>query len=124
MACALLCASLSPQAMSGEPAEGFLEDSRLVLTQRNFYFHRNMLNNPGGQNYREEWAHGMQLDYSSGYTRGTVGLGVDAYASLGLKLDSNRARTGTDLLPLDSAGRPEDDYSEVGAALKLRISRS
>lgn len=124
MACALLCASLSPQAMAGEPAEGFLEGSRLVLTQRNFYFHRNMLNNPGGQNYREEWAHGMLLDYSSGYTRGTVGAGVDAYASLGLKLDSNRARTGTDLLPVDSAGRPEDDYTEAGAALKLRISRS
>ncbi|MCY1418664.1 Porin D [compost metagenome] len=120
----LLLGALSPHLLAGEAAGGFLEDSRLVLTQRNFYFHRNLLNNPGGQSYREEWAHGMLLDFVSGYTPGTVGVGIDAYASLGLKLDSSRARTGTDLLPVDSRGEPEDDYSEVGAAVKLRLSRS
>jgi imipenem/basic amino acid-specific outer membrane pore len=120
----LLLGALSPYLMAGEAEGGFLDDSRLVLTQRNFYFHRNILNNPGGQNYREEWAHGMILDYSSGFTRGTVGFGIDAYANLGLKLDSSRARTGTDLLPVDSEGQPEDEYSEVGAAVKVRVSRS
>ncbi len=120
----LLLACASPGLVAEEATPGFREDSRLFLTQRNVYFHRNLLNNPGGQNYREEWAHGMMLDYRSGYTRGTVGVGLDAHAYLGLKLDSNRARTGTDLLPMDSRGRPEDDYSELGAAVKLRVSRS
>src|SRR5689334_6882506 len=103
---------------------GFVEDSSLVLTNRNFYFYRNNLNNPGGQNYRDEWAHGIMLDYRSGYTRGTVGFGVDAYAQLGLKLDSGKGRTGTGLLPVDSDGRPEDEYSEAGGALKARISNT
>jgi imipenem/basic amino acid-specific outer membrane pore len=104
--------------------EGFIEDSSLTLTNRNFYFYRNNLNNPGGQNYRDEWAHGIMLDFRSGYTQGTVGFGVDAYANLGIKLDSGRGRTGTGLLPVDSDGRPEDEFSEAGGAIKARISRT
>lgn len=120
----LLSGITATPLMAADSPEGFLEGSRLQLNQRNFYFHRNLLNNPGGQNYREEWAHGFTLDYQSGYTQGTVGFGLDAYANLGLKLDSNRARTGTDLLPIDSRGRPEDSQAEIGGALKLRVSRS
>ncbi|ANI61715.1 porin [Pseudomonas sp. GR 6-02] len=106
------------------PDNGFVEDSSLTLTHRNFYFYRNNLNNPGGQNYREEWAHGLMLDYRSGYTQGTVGFGVDAYAQLGLELDSGRGRSGTGLLPVGSDGRAEDEYSEAGGALKARISKT
>lgn len=112
------------QVAYAAPDNGFVEDSSLTLTNRNFYFYRNNLNNPGGQNYREEWAHGLMLDYRSGYTQGTVGFGVDTYAQLGLKLDSGRGRTGTGLLPVDSDGRAEDEYSEAGGALKARISKS
>jgi imipenem/basic amino acid-specific outer membrane pore len=64
------------------------------------------------------------LDYRSGYTQGTVGFGVDAYAQLGIKLDSGKGRTGTGLLPVDGEGRPEDEYSEAGGAVKARISRT
>lgn len=112
------------QVAHAAPDNGFVEDSSLTLTHRNFYFYRNNLNNPGGQNYREEWAHGLMLDYRSGYTQGTVGFGVDAYAQLGLKLDSGRGRTGTGLLPVGSDGRAEDEYSEAGGALKARISKT
>ena len=103
---------------------GFVEGSSLTLTNRNFFFYRNNLNTPGGQNYRDEWAHGIMLDYRSGYTQGTVGFGVDAYAQLGLKLDSGKGRTGTGLLPVDSDGRPEDEYSEAGGAVKARVSQT
>ncbi|CRL48966.1 OprD family porin [Pseudomonas sp. P154a] len=112
------------QMAYAESYQGFVEDSSLVLTNRNFYFYRNNLNNPGGQNYRNEWAHGLMLDYRSGYTQGTVGFGIDAYAQQGLKLDSGKGQTGTGLLPVDSDGRPEDEYSEAGGALKARISRT
>ncbi|MGE7956319.1 OprD family porin [Pseudomonas sp. NPDC089530] len=103
---------------------GFVEDSSLTLTNRNFYFYRNNLNNPGAQNYRNEWAHGILLDYRSGYTQGTVGLGIDAFAQVGIKLDSGKGRSGTGLLPLDADGRAEDEYSEAGGALKMRISKT
>ncbi|PMY60469.1 MULTISPECIES: OprD family porin [Pseudomonas] len=103
---------------------GFVEDSSLTLTNRNFYFYRNNLNNPGAQNYRNEWAHGVLLDYRSGYTQGTVGFGIDAFTQVGIKLDSGKGRSGTGLLPLDSDGRAEDEYSEAGGALKMRISKT
>src|SRR6218665_4032474 len=85
---------LGPMGPSA-PAKEVFKDQNLTLTNRNFYFYRNNLNNPGGQNYRDEWAHGIMLDYRSGYTQGTVGFGVDAYAQLGIKLDSGKGRTGT-----------------------------
>lgn len=120
-----LTAGFAQWALAGEaPSEGFLENGSLTLTNRNFYFYRNFVNNPGGQNYREEWAHGIILDYASGYTRGVLGFGVDAYAQLGLKLDSGKGRTGTALLPVGSDGRAQDDYSEAGGALKARLSRT
>lgn len=41
---------------------------------------------------------------------------------LGLKLDSGKGRAGTGLFPTGSDGRSQDDYSEGGGAVKLRIS--
>lgn len=120
----IVFATLSAPVLADEADNGFFTDGQLLLNQRNFFFYRNLLNNAGGQNYRQEWAHGMSLDYRSGFTGGTVGVGVDAYANLGLKLDSSGARTGTGLLPINSHGQPEDEYSEAGAAVKLRASRS
>lgn len=118
-----ITASLGQLAHAGQTeANGFVEDSHLTLLNRNFYFYRNFLNNPGGQNYREEWAHGIITNYESGYTQGTVGFGLDAYAQLGLKLDSGKGRAGTGLLPIGADGRAEDDYSEAGGAIKARIS--
>ncbi len=55
---------------------------------------------------------------------GNSGVRVDAYAQLGIKLDSGRGRTGTGLLPVDADGRPEDEYSEAGGAVKARVSQN
>lgn len=116
---------------------GFVEDSRLELINRNYYFNRDLRNgasNTQGVNpalpaserngYREEWAHGLMLRYASGFSQGTLGLGVDAHAHLGIKLDSGAGRTGTALLPIShnrqADAKVEDHYSQAGAALKLR----
>ncbi|SDJ71603.1 OprD family porin [Pseudomonas indica] len=109
-------------AANQSESKGFVEDSTLTLLNRNFYFNRDFKNNPGGQSYREEWAHGVMAEYASGFTQGTVGFGVDAYGYLGLKLDSGKGTRGTGLLPIGSDGRAEDDYSEAGGAVKLRVS--
>lgn len=133
---AIAVASGTAQAGQAD-TRGFIEDSRLDVLNRNFYFNRDFRNggfNPSGRNrfkpvsersgYREEWAHGIMAQYSSGFTQGTVGLGLDAHAFLGLKLDSGGGRTGTNLLAVDSDGYPEDAYSELGGALKARVSNS
>lgn len=113
-------------AEDAKPAEGFVEGSSLKLINRNFYFNRDFRSRGDGlfngrqQSYREEWAQGFQGFFSSGYTQGTVGVGVDAHALLGVKLDSGGGTSGTNLLPLDSQRQADDNYSAAGAALKLR----
>ena len=130
--------SVSGAALAGQAdAKGFLEDGHLDLLNRNFYFNRDLRNGarnnlganarkPAGERngYREEWAHGLMAYYRSGFTRGVVGFGLDAHALLGIRLDSGGGRTGTSLLPWDGEGQPEEEYAELGGALKLRLSNS
>ncbi|MGB4075118.1 OprD family porin [Pseudomonas sp.] len=119
------CAAQLAQASQQSEAEGFIEDAGLTLTNRNVYMNSDFRDSgPDEQSYQEEWAHGVLTDFSSGFTQGTVGFGVDAFGYFGLKLDSGRGRTGTGLLPVGSDGRAEDEYGEAGGAIKLRLSSS
>lgn len=104
-------------------AEGFFEDGKASMELRNFYMNRDFREG-SGQSQREEWAQGFILRYESGYTAGTVGVGVDAIGMLGVKLDSGRGRSGTGLLPVQDDGGVDDDYAKAGATLKLKVSNS
>ncbi|PAU60928.1 OprD family porin [Pseudomonas indica] len=137
---ALAITAVSPLAVAGqEQANGFIEDSSLTLLNRNFYmsrdFHDGASNSQGTngskpaserKGYREEWAHGAMLNFTSGFTQGTVGFGVDAFAYGGIKLDSGRGRVGNGLLPIGSNQTADaevpDAYGEIGGAVKLRAS--
>jgi hypothetical protein len=117
---ALLC-GLSATAA----AEGFLDDAKTEVLSRNFYLSNDYRSpSPSGQNYKQEWAQGFIGTFSSGFTPGAVGFGVDAHAFYGLKLDGGKGHSGTGLLPVDSDGRSENDYSSAGGALKSRASRN
>lgn len=120
---ALVFVSLQATADSQQNAKGFMEQSKLSVLSRNFYFNRDFRDAPAGdQSYREEWAQGILADFSSGYTQGTVGFGLDAHAYLGLKLDSGKGRSGAGLLPVGDDDRADDSFSELGGAVKMRIS--
>ena len=117
-------AAIAPE----EKAEGFVEGSSLTILNRNLYFNRDFRKGQSsgtGNGYSEEWAHGIIGQFESGFTEGTVGFGIDAFAMLGLKLDSGDGRSGAggsvDVMPYNSAGQPEDDYSKVGGAVKARF---
>lgn len=106
-----------------DEAQGFVEDAGLVLLNRNFYMNHDFRDSgPDEQSYQEEWGQAFIGTFESGFTQGVVGFGADAYGMLGLKLDSGRGRAGTGLLPLDSEGRAQDDYSEAGGVVKMRLS--
>lgn len=107
-------------------AGGFIEDTSATLQARNYYFSRDYSDivGPNQQSKAEEWAQGFILNVKSGYTPGTVGFGVDAIGLLGLKLDSSPDRVNTGLLPVTDQGRAADDYSRLGAALKVRLSKT
>ena len=118
-------------ASAQSESKGFVEDSSFDVLNKNYFLHRDFRNNGAGnggsaddQNYRQEWAHGITALYESGFTVGTVGFGVDAHGMLGIKLDSGRGTTGTGLLPIDSDGRAEDEYSQAGGAVKVRVSNT
>lgn len=116
-------------ASSQSESEGFVEGSSLTIFNRNMYMNRDFRDNgnggtatQNGQSYREEWGHGFIGTFESGFTQGTIGVGVDAIGLLGVKLDSGRGRAGNGLFPVDADGRARDDYSEAGAAVKFRVS--
>ena len=111
-----------------EKPEGFIEGSRVNVLARNFYFNRDDRkgqSSPTGNGYSEAWAQGLSGKFESGFTQGTVGFGLDAFVMVGVKLDSGTGRSGGKgsfgVLPVDSDNRPEDAYSKVGGAAKLRV---
>ncbi|RIJ13182.1 porin [Pseudomonas sp. 91RF] len=106
-------------------ASGFLDDAKGEVLSRNFFLSNDYRSpSSSGKNYKQEWAQGFIGTFASGFTDGTVGFGLDAHAFYGLKLDGGRGHSGTGLLPVDSDGRSESDYSSAGGALKLKASRT
>lgn len=102
----------------------FIGDSKATLELRNFYMNRDLRDSGVAQSKREEWAQGFILKAESGFTEGTVGFGLDAYAGLGLKLDSSDERAFTGLLPNAVGDEGPDEYSEFSGAVKARISKT
>lgn len=106
-------------------AEGFVDDAKVSLNLRNFYFNRNFLNQTqGGQSQAEAWTQSLILDGRSGYTSGTVGFGVDVLGMYSLKLDGNRTAANSQMLPMHDDGRPADDYGRTAVAGKVKISKT
>ncbi|QLF92374.1 OprD family porin [Pseudomonas sp. ABC1] len=112
-------------------AAGFIEDSKASLGLRNFYYDLNTTDTANNNAEAREWGQGFIFNYQSGFTEGTVGVGVDAVALLGVRLDGGsrtgkvgRDRTPGQLFPTDSDGSAVRDYSKAGATLKLRLSKT
>ncbi len=89
-------------------AKGFVEDGDLTLLLRNYYYLRQNEGDGHGaaaRNSRDprSWTQAFLLNYTSGFTQGTVGVGVDAYGYLGLKLDGGDGHANTPNMPVDGA---------------------
>jgi len=102
-------------------AKGFVEDSTLNVLLRNYYFNRD--NNHGSHDLRD-WTQGVHGVYSSGFTTGTIGVGVDAFAYGGLRLWGLDKYSGSGNLTLDSDGDNHSNFSKAGAAVKVRVSKT
>jgi hypothetical protein len=123
LATALLLASPPFMALAGEE-HGFLADATFNILARNFFLQNDYRTGNPPKSYKQEWAQGFIANLQSGFTQGTLGVGVDAHAFYGLKLDGGRGHSGTGLLPLDDQGRAEDDYASAGGAIKFRLSKT
>jgi len=100
-------------------AKGFVEDSTLNVLLRSYYWNQD---NKDGSDDGKGWYGGVHGVYSSGFTTGTVGVGVDAFGYFAAKLDDNSHGTGN--LPVGSDGRTDDTFGKAGAAAKFRISKT
>lgn len=112
-------------ASSQSESNGFIEDSSFNIFNRVLYMNRDFRNGGVGrsdQSYREETGLGIRLLYESGFTQGTVGVGFDAHSLSSIKLDSGRGRHSNGLFATTDEGRGDDTQTEVGGAIKFRIS--
>ncbi|KMN18193.1 MULTISPECIES: OprD family porin [Pseudomonas] len=126
-AMAMVVSSVPSMVNAEEKNGGFIEDSSLTVLNRNYYFnreHRNGESSPTGNGYSEAWANAIITKFESGFTQGTIGVGVDAFAMIGIKLDTgggrNGGRSSFDVLPVNSNGEARDEYTKVGGAAKIR----
>ncbi|QBF24169.1 OprD family porin [Pseudomonas tructae] len=113
-------------------AAGFVEDSKASVTARNFYINNDNRSGADKPSKTEEWGQGFIFNFTSGYTEGTVGFGVDAIGLLGIKLDSGRGTaynktngsTGGTVFPSESNGRAVDDFGSLGLTGKVKFSKT
>ncbi|MEO1819773.1 OprD family outer membrane porin [Pseudomonas sp.] len=110
-------------------AGGFVEDSKATLDTRNFYINQDNRSGDAAPSYAEEWGQGFLLNFQSGYTDGPVGVGLDALAQLGIRLDSGgrttkagRSRNPGSVFPLDSDGSAVNEFSRIDFAAKARVA--
>ncbi len=118
-----VAAGTSQMALASQQSEskGFVEDASLDLLLRNTYFNRDFKD---GSADRRSWGQGFITTFESGFTQGTIGVGVDAYGILGVRLDGGRGHTYAAMFDRDSNGDPERDLSQAGAAIKAQFSNT
>ncbi|MBV6659787.1 OprD family porin [Pseudomonas yamanorum] len=103
---------------------GFLEDSKVSVSSRTMYYDADT--REGAANDQRETAQGFRFDYSSGFTTGTLGFGVDVQAVTGIHLDGGPGHhpDNNSFFPSDHDGSALDSWSRLGANGKFRLSKT
>ncbi|WP_313473492.1 OprD family porin [Stutzerimonas chloritidismutans] len=116
-------AGTSQMALASQQSEskGFVEDASLDLLLRNTYFNRDYKD---GAPDRRSWGQGFITTFESGFTQGTIGVGVDAFGLLGVRLDGGEGYSYDAMFERDSNEKPERDLSQAGAAIKAQFSNT
>ena len=116
---------------------GFIEGASLTLDTRNWYskefgkrdkvYRYETDSGPQVSDDRVAWQQGFKLEFSSGYTQGVVGVGLDVatYSVVALERDSDDAAGGSNRMLVNSDGDVENTWSRLGVgALKVRFAES
>lgn len=129
--------TLATTNLQGE-AKGFLEDSKLTGSTKNWY--ANELLRRGGEFRRSEngvvvdsdprrinWVQGTIVDYSSGFTQGTVGFATQmaVYNAVALDRDKDDLMGGANRTLTENNGDPVGQWSKLGLGnIKARVSNT
>ncbi|MBV4457019.1 OprD family porin [Pseudomonas sp. COR58] len=114
-------ATAAPFVSDQSEAKGFVEDAKFDLLLRNYYYNRNKKD---GAVDDKDWTQGFQAHFSSGYTQGTVGVGVEGWGQLAIKLDGSDKYSGSGNLSTNAQGENNDSQGKAGAAVKFRVSKT
>ncbi|WP_310632042.1 OprD family outer membrane porin [Paraburkholderia sp.] len=108
------------RAQSDQAAsQGFIGDSHLTLNLRNY---ADVLDMEGGP-HRHAWVQGAMLDYTSGFTQGPIGFGVDASLYGALKLDGGAGAGNMVHVGKDGGGSNQLAWGYPGVYdVKARVS--
>jgi len=119
-----LMSATQAMASDQDDAKGFIEDSHLSVLARNAYISRDY---KGGNQYKAEWGQAFIGTFTSGFTQGTVGVGVDAFGLYAKRLGDGGDRSGAggiDFFRRGSDGEAANDLARAGAAVKFRFSNT
>ena len=130
-----------PQAYAQENDQasdpGFIEGSSLDLNLRHYYSNQHTqrstylsIKKPGGiqpTRVRETWVQTAMLKYSSGYTQGVIGVGVDVgvFSAVNLQRGHGKVANGGDRVLVDSDGDAIPTWSRLGVGdVRFRLSNT
>jgi len=119
-----ILASTAAMAEDQSTAKGFVEDSHLDLFFRNAYMNRDYKH---GRDDKAEWGQAATATFTSGFTQGTVGFGVDAFGMYALRLDGGQGKSGAagiDFFKQGDSGEAANDLARAGGAVKARFSNT
>lgn len=119
-------------------AKGFVEDQSLSGWTRNFFAQERTQRNTRfaidkgngrteSTRLKETWTQGTVIDYSSGFTQGTVGIAaqVAGYNEIALQQGKGRIAGGGNRTLTDHNGEAVEQWSKLGLAnLKARVSNT
>lgn len=127
---------LAPVISNASPSD-FIEGSSITLNTRQWYSHEigrkstyytaQTADGPKKIRDRTAWLQGIKLDYSSGYTSSTIGIGLDfsTYSAISLERSKLQTAGGSNRLLVDKDGTVVDDWSKIGiVALKLKYAKT
>ncbi len=125
-----MIAATQAQANDQADSKGFIEDSHANVLLRNAYINRDKKH---GTDDQIEWGQAFIANFSSGFTQGTVGVGVDAFGLYAVRLDGGKGHNGgggVDFFKPHETTNAEGNASSPhnlargGAAVKFRISNT
>lgn len=118
-----VAAGTSQMAVASQQSEskGFVEDASLDLLLRTTYFNRDYKD---GEDDVRSLGQGFITSFESGFTQGTIGVGVDAFGLLGVRLDGGSGYNYPAMFEFDSDGDPVRDVGQAGAAVKFQFSNT
>ncbi|PWB32606.1 outer membrane porin, OprD family [Pseudomonas sp. SDI] len=119
-----LCAATQAMANDQANAKGFQEDSSMKVLLRNAYIERDKKHHTKDQ---MQWGQGVITTFNSGFTQGTVGVGVDVFGLYAVRLDGGSGHAGgagIDFFRRGDSGNLQHDIARAGGAVKFRVSNT